>query len=259
MVEQTCWTNKQGRLRGWESTRRGPPTRSMGSGKSVPSLGLGFFPLPWEVGAWNFWGPSRLCDLSKLPTERKTPELPVQKKPPFFSLHSAAKGRERGDLLMANIETKEHPFAYSLIKHWVSNLCSVLCCPFPHRTYRSYKCSSWGERVTFLVYTKFSPTSGPLLLLFPPARLPTLPSSSFCRLRLNGISSDHPVSGRLLHLSPSLRPHSVTLIEFMAVCNYTSALHLVIYFPPFWLEYKLPEGKNSVCIFHFWTLSSIYL
>lgn len=107
-----------------ESTRHGPLTRTMGSHKSVLSPGLCLFLRTWEVGLWEFWGPVQLCDLSKLPIEGKTPELPVQKRS-SFALHSVAKGPERGYLL-ACIETK-------VIKHTAqSMLGSVL--PSPSRS-----------------------------------------------------------------------------------------------------------------------------
>lgn len=105
-------------------------------------------------GSVGLWGPLWLCDLSKLPTERKTPEPPVEQ-PPSFSLHSAAKGGERGDV-EANTETKGHLFAYSFIGP-VPSLCGVLCGSSLKERTRSCKCSSRGEKVTFLVYAKFSP------------------------------------------------------------------------------------------------------
>lgn len=87
----------------------------------------------------GLWGPLWLCDLSKLPTERKTPEPPVEQ-PPSFSLHSAAKGGERGDV-EANTETKGHLFAYSFIGP-VPSLCGVLCGSSLKERTRSCKCSS---------------------------------------------------------------------------------------------------------------------
>lgn len=109
-------------------------------------------------------------------------------------------------------------------------------------------------------------TSGPLLLLSPPPRPPS-PPSSFSRLSLNGISTAYPLSDRLPHFSLSLRPHCITLIEFMAVCNCMSALHLVIdFFHLFDLTVSYLKARILFAFFSFsfsfallFAFSSIYL
>lgn len=113
-----------------------------GAGKSVLSLDLGFFLRPREVGAWDCWGPFLRCDLSKLPMERKTPELPGQREPPSFSLHGAAKGWEKGDLFTANAETE----GTHLLIHSSDTKCPICAgCyadPSLKEHTRSYKSSS---------------------------------------------------------------------------------------------------------------------
>lgn len=105
------------------------------------------------------------------------------------------------------------------------------------------------------LHAEFLPVSGPLLLLLPPPRLPTPPALVFS-LSLSVISSvrlslttvyvlGFPSSPATLHDSQNLRQFVVLCLPVPLVCQL--------------LQYKLREGKNSVCIDHVWTLSSIYL
>lgn len=73
------------------------------------------------------------------------PELQVPKKPSFL-LHSTAKGWQRVDLLMANIETKGYLFPRSLIKHYGGPVCAECsAAPYLKEHSRSSKRSSRGE------------------------------------------------------------------------------------------------------------------
>lgn len=161
-------------------------------------------------------------------------ELQVQKKASFL-LRGTAKGWERGDLPMADTETKGYPFPCSLSKHLqsVQSLLGALL-PFPSRSIQGVLNAVAEARMSqFLACTEFLPTLGPFLLPLAPPRLPT-PPSLFFSLGLNVISSTR-LSLTTVYVvgfpsAPATLHYSQNLWQFVVL---HLPVHLVIYLPSF--------------------------